>query len=504
MSAAAPKVSGVYETAAFAAGFLILVVEVAGTRFLAPEFGGGVWVWSVMIAVTLLSLALGAAAGGWFCDRSPDEKTMGWIWAASSAALVATLFLAESLRDVFQGIGFFPALVLKCLFLFVPPLFFLSAVAPFCVKLQKPGEALGRVVGRVSAAGTAGSCAGALLTGLWLIPSFSVSAVFLFCAASCALGAAIFWIRAEVWKKLSLFFWCLGWGLFLFLMHRAFLEPYVSRAVLWRAQSLEGEVLVVQAGTRRHLLLDGIHQGGVDQATQRSATPYTDALFALGRGIRPAPKKVLVVGLGAGLVPSAFAGEAQVDVAEINPQVVEAARRWFNLDSRVNVHLEDGRRFWRRGGEYDLIFLDAFQGEQIPAHLLTVEALREAREALAPRGALFVNMVGHWEEPFDFPARVVWQTLRRVFRSVEVFGVEEGALNNVYFVASDKEGELFPGDGKSDGLLQKLLSARRTAALARRPAPAILTDAYHPLEFWSRKVQVLWREESRKALALLQ
>lgn len=50
-------------------GALIMVVEVLGSRVIGPFFGVSLFVWTSLIAVTLIALSLGYAVGGILSDR---------------------------------------------------------------------------------------------------------------------------------------------------------------------------------------------------------------------------------------------------------------------------------------------------------------------------------------------------------------------------------------------------------------------------------------------------
>lgn len=116
--------------------------------------------------------------------------------------------------------------------------------------------------------------------------------------------------------------------------------------------------------------------------------------------VQPAPKSVLIVGLGGGTIPSALrqvAPNARIDIVEIDPAVVSVAKEYFGFvdDAKVRVIEADGRVYAKRAlrekRSYDLIMLDAFDHEYIPEHLLTREFLQEVKLLLAPNGVLAAN-----------------------------------------------------------------------------------------------------------------
>jgi len=116
--------------------------------------------------------------------------------------------------------------------------------------------------------------------------------------------------------------------------------------------------------------------------------------------LRDDPASILVVGLGGGTLPMALQElfpAARMDVVEIDPAVVRVAETYFQFKASGNttVHTQDARVFGRRaakqGLRYDLILLDAYNGEYIPEHLMTAEYLAETRALLDRGGVLAAN-----------------------------------------------------------------------------------------------------------------
>ena len=114
----------------------------------------------------------------------------------------------------------------------------------------------------------------------------------------------------------------------------------------------------------------------------------------------PTPKRILIVGLGGGTLPMALGElipDAIIDTVEIDPAVIQVARDYFDYrsDSRNRIFTEDARVFGKRaqirGERYELIILDAFNGEYIPEHLMTIEYLSEMRALLTENGVLVAN-----------------------------------------------------------------------------------------------------------------
>jgi spermidine synthase len=171
--------------------------------------------------------------------------------------------------------------------------------------------------------------------------------------------------------------------------------------VVFDQPSAFGRVIVVDQGRQRLLRFDDVN--GVDQSAMSlddpASVPMEYVRYA-GMGLLFVPRleSMLMIGLGggsfSGLIHRALPA-ARIDVVEINPVVVEAAKRFFGVveDERYRVHLADGAAFVQdAGASYDLIFADGGDGDGIPEHLTTDRYFSALRERLTPAGVLVVNL----------------------------------------------------------------------------------------------------------------
>jgi spermidine synthase len=123
-----------------------------------------------------------------------------------------------------------------------------------------------------------------------------------------------------------------------------------------------------------------------------------------------------------------------VDGVEIDPELSEIGRRYFEMDNpRLHLYHEDARPFLRRiDASYDVISVDAYRQPYIPFYLTTVEFFETVRERLRDGGVLIVN-AGHPEGQDDLE-KVLTATIAEVFGHVLRDPIEP---TNTLIVASE-------------------------------------------------------------------
>src|SRR6476619_5352537 len=83
----------------FVGGFIIMVLEIVGARFLAKDFGSSFYVWVSQIGVILAALALGYAVGGLLADRFQKASFLIWLLVPAGALTFFIPDYAPGLMD---------------------------------------------------------------------------------------------------------------------------------------------------------------------------------------------------------------------------------------------------------------------------------------------------------------------------------------------------------------------------------------------------------------------
>src|SRR5213594_813412 len=169
--------------------------------------------------------------------------------------------------------------------------------------------------------------------------------------------------------------------------------------------------------------------------------PYARVALA-GLALCEEPRRILVIGLGGGSLPMFLHKHyptAAIDVAEIDADVVDVAKRFFGFreDERLHAYVGDGRHFIEkaRQADYDVIFLDAFGAHDVPKQLTTQQFLQITRRALKPNGVVVSNVWRPASNPlYDSMVR----THQEAFEELFILDVP-GDVNNILLALPRQE-----------------------------------------------------------------
>ena len=191
-------------------------------------------------------------------------------------------------------------------------------------------------------------------------------------------------------------------------------ERTKGTALLARTRNFYGEIQIYDRKAGPELEHDRVmFHGGIIHGVQyqspkyrRDPVTYFDEASGIGLTLSHYRKKpslrVGVLGLGVGTLAAYAQPGHTYRFYELNPQVARFAQTYFgylpDCQGRVSIILGDGRLSLEREASqhFDVLVLDAFSGDSVPTHLLTIEALRIYQKHLAPRGTLAVHITNRY------------------------------------------------------------------------------------------------------------
>jgi spermidine synthase len=376
----------VYVTIALS-GAAALGAEVVWTRLLAMLLGSTVYVFSIILAVFLIGLAIGGGAGSVLARSGRPQLALGWCQVLLTGGIAWTAYIiADSLPywPIDPLLASSPWLIFqldmaRCLWAILPPTLLWGASFPLaCAAVAEAGEDSGRVVGGVYAANTLGAIVGALLVSLLLVPAIGTEQterVLLAVSAAAAVFALAPCVRGKKSRddsRLSRLdsprhVAALAVSLVAALWLAATIDPLPGKVVAYgrrTAVNLKSATLLYTAeGINSSVAItrwnDGNIEVDVNGHVEATTEPYDMKLQRmvghLPAVLHPRPRTVLGIGFGAGVSAGTFTRYPSIEkitVCEIEPVIPPTSTRYFAKQDydvlhnpRTRIVFDDARHY---------------------------------------------------------------------------------------------------------------------------------------------------------------
>lgn len=495
--------------AAIASGFVTIGTQVSWTRILTMIIGSSTYAFSIVVALFLIGLAVGA----WFVgrkDRSAHlRRMMIVVELLTAGSLLLSLFVVNRLPwllitfgrnlQISSWAGLLGLQIMSATLLILVPALLMGMVMPL-VLVWATGDqdkAVGRV-GRAYAVNTIGAIGGAFLTGFVLIPITSTKFALILSAAMCVVVAGLAYRPAETSRepalKRSLAIGAIPIVIFILMV----LAPPMNLAdlsigaydtlVRELARTREGptESAEQPAGPNIHKLLmydEGptatvtVRQDGdIISMAINGRTNASDSMFdmptqvMLGQlplFVAPRTETGLIIGYATGVTVGSMLQSPieSVTCVELEPNTVTGSKFFEHVnnrpldDPRTSLIIDDARTFLRvTPNRYDIIVSEPSH-PWVPgvANLFTQEFFELGRERLSEQG-IFVQWVQIYQLSTE-SLRSVLATYTRVFPHVLMFRVG-GRGKDLLLMGSNQPLNL-------DRLSERINDPRVSAELAR-------------------------------------
>ncbi len=467
----------------FVAAGAVLMLEILAVRLLAPYVGLTLETTTAIIGAALGGIAVGAALGGYFADRTDTRRLIVGLLIAGGLLTLLTVPVVRWLGPGARGDGDLAALGITLLAL-VPAAAVLSAVSPAVAHLQLHDlRASGTIVGRLSGWATAGALVGTFGTGFLLVPLLPVGLTVLLIGLTLTVGGIVLGVAARLLPPTAVAGVALA-ALLLSGLSATSSSPCDSET-RYHCVSLEADQarpasysLMLDDG--RHSYVDLSDPTYLEFAYTRWIADGIDATNPAGK-----PLDVLFVGGGGFTLPRwllATRPGSHAHVLEVDGELVDFVEERLGLRTSpaLQVTVGDARVSILdvESDSVDVVVGDAFSNDSVPWHLTTTEWTEEVRRVLKPGGLYAINVIDF--QPLDL-ASAAAATLRGVFPGIRLVSRQDvqGALygGNLVFLASDRP--LPPATGS---VAKGAITYTRAAVDSLASGAEVLRDDFAPAD----------------------
>jgi spermidine synthase len=429
-------------------GFTALGAEVIWTRLLSLLFGATTYTFSMILAVFLVGLGVGSAAGAAFVRRAANPRVLlGWAQIALTIAIAHGAWMATEILPYWAiDISRAPAEALapsadlyRALLAVLPGALLWGLSFPLAIACVVRRESdTGAAVGRLYAANTGGAITGAVLATLVFIPFGGTQGAQQILIVASALSAAVA-LRRRPGRTLVLTI-----GLVLVAVAAAMtVTPPPAGLVAWgRLLPWHGEPVALYVGEGMNASIAVTEEargwrnfhvsGKVEASTEPQDMRLQRMLGHLTAFMhQQSPKSALVVGFGSGITAGAISIHPSVErlvICELEPLVPKVVARYFGAvnedvaaDLKVRIVYDDARHYMLTGREtFDVITSDPIHPwVKGAATLYTKEYFENVRTRLNP-GGVATQWVPLYESTGD-SVRSVIATFLEVFPNATIW-----------------------------------------------------------------------------------
>ncbi len=428
----------------FVAAGAVLMLEILAVRLLAPYVGLTLETTTAIIGAALAGIALGAAVGGYFADRTDTRRLIVGLLIVGGLLALLIVPVVHWLGPGARGDGDLAALAITVIAL-VPAAAVLSAVSPAVAHLQLHDlQASGTVVGRLSGWATAGALIGTFGTGFVLVPLMPVGSAVLLIGVVLVLVGIMLGVSSRLLSLLGI----AGAALSVLVLG-AWSNSLDSPCAMETKYHCINVEIDPENPNGHELVLDDLHHSYVDlKDPTHLQYDYINWIAKAIDATNPpkAPLDVVFVGGGGFTLPrwlDATRPGSRAQVLEVDGELVEFDREHLGLHTSpsLNATIGDARISMLDIGtdSADVVVGDAFGNVAVPWHLATAEWTDEVKRVLKPGGLYALNVIDL--PPLDLQ-RAEAATLLAAFKDVRMvtYGVAERPIGggNAVLLASDR------------------------------------------------------------------
>lgn len=421
-------------------GLCLMGIEMSASRLISVYFSSSQVVWTLIIGVIMIAMAIGNYWGGKQADKKPSYLRLYLELTFAGVYIVLIPFLG---KYVIVGMSVFFALFIthnlviwaalfSCIILFVPPLLFLGKVTPSLIKYAMGEKVSGKVIGLLEALNTVGSILGTFLPTFLTIPFIGTSNSFVLFGGLIAIIGLLYVVTSyiEIFKNRpkkevmqqdldknqkkekrrfirSIVLTCVYSSLFIVGMVFSINAPFslwTEKGTIKETESTYNFLKVYRENNATYLstnILFGVQSMIRDNDSLTGM--YYDYLLSSKYLVKENPD-ILILGNGTGtyatMMKNYMHSQCKITAVEIDQKIIDLSYEYFHMNSTVDVICDDGRNYLARTNSmYDIILVDAYSSISAPFHMTTVEFFSLVKNHLNPDGLMMMNINMHSDTP---------------------------------------------------------------------------------------------------------
>ena len=417
-------------------GIALMGIEMSASRLISVYFSSSQIIWTIIIGVIMIAMAVGNYWGGRQADKKPSYFRLYFELLFAGAWIVLIPFLG---RFIIAGISVLFALfvtkglviwsaLFSCLILFVPPLLFLGKVTPSLIKYSLGEKVSGKVIGLLEALNTVGSIIGTFLPTFLTIPFIGTSNSFVLFGSIIAVLGLVYLvtfyidkfknrpkeaeineekapeikeenkekksgIKALVLSSVYSALWILG----LVVSTNVSFVFWGDKNMISESESMYNYLKVDREGKTTYFSTNVLYgvQSCINDDYSLTEMYYDNLLIS--RYVVKENPNILVLGNGAGtyatMMKEYLKADCTITAIEIDQKIIDISYEYFKMSDDVNVICDDGRNYIARDkNKYDIILVDAYSSISAPFHMTTTEFFTLVRDHLDDDGLMMMNI----------------------------------------------------------------------------------------------------------------
>lgn len=215
-------------------------------------------------------------------------------------------------------------------------------------------------------------------------------------------------------------------------LHELLKDKFRSGKIVFRVKSEFNDILVLDNENIRHLYFLGgkyaENQSAINLTNLKEDIFKCNVMMKRSLEFVVNPKRILVIGMGAGVIPRYISEEFPdtiVDIVDIDSEVFSIAEKYFYFNKKENINYIVGDCYQVCSTlkfDYDIIISDAFSKDYIPFHAMSLEFFEIINKILSDKGVYCCN-VANFHPSFESHVYTLSHVFGDNIRMLEMDGV---------------------------------------------------------------------------------